>query len=482
MSKRSFAFSALFFVVLSLSGRASDDVVRVLAKTNATNTLVVNKGLLDGLRAQNKGHFILIDKDQKQLDLGQAEAVKVFNGYSIWQLKKIPEKEILENQQLILREMGAFFNHQPELPVSRRKVIGARKNSENTLTKNSERFEKGLTLEELDQNDPVEKILVEQSEWAHRESYDGEKQAVPQEIKPNLSEVTDEDFKDAYKAKRFDDLVKGEVTEQNVNPIKPEQLERTSKYIGTDESTYKALADDRYQRKVRAQAEITKQEKKGASWSDDMSDRELINFVKKNGIAHEEERRLYLMHKQYTMEATLSFGYKINDSSTTADTTTTNQMTRDFSMALEYFLGSRYQTFDHFSVEGDFRKGESIAAAGTQNARVSSTTLGATALWYPFTFPTELAKNLFFVGVGFKKGNAELATSRSSQAYSVTIFPVLTAGIRYHFEKGFGLRLMTSMESLSLTPSDPTLQTVDTLPSTVSFYDMKIIGGISYYF
>lgn len=477
MSKRALSFLALMGCTSLI--QADDNVVRLLAKTNSTSTLVVNKGLLDGLRPQDRGSFIMLLKDDKELNLGSAEAVKVFNGYSVWALKNRPAVEIAENQKLILREMGAFYNHKPEPKVRRQRIIGPRRNVENSLTKNSSRFEKGLTVEESNAQEAVEKVLLDKSEWAERESYNDEKQAVPHEISPNISS---EEFKQGLKEKRFDDVVQGGVTEQNTNPVQVERLFRLDKLMSSDESTYHALIDDRYQRKVRAEEAVIQQEKKGQAWSDDMSDRELINFVQKNGIAHEQERRLYLMHKQYSMEATLAMGFKINDSSTTADTTTTNELTRDFGMALEYFLGTRYQKFDHFSLEGEYRKAESIAAAGTYNARVNSTTLGASAYWYPFTFPTELAKNLFFVGLGFKKGSSQLTTARVSQAYAVTVFPVVSAGIRYHFEKGFGLRLMTSMESLSLTPKDPTLQTVDTLPSTVSFYDMKIIGGISYYF
>lgn len=492
LSKRSFIALLLLSLPAVCLAQGGDDVVRVLSRTSSTNTLVVNKGLLDGVRAQSKAHFILLNENQdekdekdkipKQLDLGQAEAVKVFNGYSIWQLKQHPQVEIQENQKLILREFGTFYTRQPDLKVRRQRVMGDRRNVENSLSKKSDRFEKGLSLEEWDEADPVDKVLLEQHEWAERESYDGEKQAVPHEIKPNLSEVTDEDFKDAYKGKRFGDLVKGEVKENNTNPIDRDQLYRNNKFIGTGETTYKALADDRYQRKLRADAAITQQEKKGPSWSDDMSDRELINFVKKNGVAHEEERRLYLMNKQYTMEATVSLGYKINDSTTTADTTTSSQLTRDLAVGLEYFLGTRYKKLDHFSIEGEFRRGQAIAAAGTYNATVTSTTFGANAFWYPFTYPTELEKNLVFLGLGFKKGNASLATSRSSQDYSVTVFPVFEAGIRYHFANNIGLRLMSSLESFNLTPVDSTVATVDTLPNTVSFYDMKIIGGVSYYF
>ncbi len=214
---------------------------------------------------------------------------------------------------------------------------------------------------------------------------------------------------------------------------------------------------------------------------DEMSNEELQRFVKNNGIAFEVKRREYLMNKRFNMEFTFSFGFKINNTTQSDSIGGNKGMNRDSTFGLEYFLGSKYEKLDNFSIEIDLRKGINETYLNSKNASLSEFTYGLSSFWYPFNLPATIEKNVFFVGLGLRRGSVNAETTLENANYSIAVFPILHSGIRYNFKNQWGIRILGSLESNQLTIVDPNAQSSE-FPRELIFSNFKIVGGLSYYF
>ena len=115
----------------------------------------------------------------------------------------------------------------------------------------------------------------------------------------------------------------------------------------------------------------------------------------------------------------------------------------------------------------------------TANASLNEFTYGLNTYWYPFNLPGTIFKNLFFVGLGIRQGTVAAETTLDSSSYSALVLPVISTGIRYHFDNQIGLRLLANMETFNLSQ---TSQTSGQFPASTSYTNMKVVGGFSYYF
>ncbi|MFZ4713556.1 MAG: hypothetical protein ACOYL6_07590 [Bacteriovoracaceae bacterium] len=465
---------ATFSTFLRAEG-ASDDAVRLLEFTPKHKTVMLGKGHLDGLKPTHKG-YLVIEDDGEYINLGRGEAVKVFAGYSVWSMENPISYPLKKDQIIYLRNQTEFYGHMPKLKVSRKRVIGDRISPDTQLTKHEEQFVVNQEIEGRPAAFPEKRVLIDQEEWRYREDENGRVENIPHASKKN---VKDEAFKDKFQSKRYADLVDGENEQMREDPVDMDHLHKAKK-TGSEASTYTEMNESKYQRDLRAQESLKEKKRKGLGWSDEMSDEELQSFIARNGIDFEMRRRLHLMNKRYSMEATFSFGFKLNNSTQTNYAGGNSGMNSDFGLGLEYFLGSRYQLLDHFSLEADVRKGSNEVFFVNSNASLSEFTYGMSAYWYPFMMPGTVGHNLFFVGAGARRGTVQANDSIVTADYSTVVLPVFSAGVRYHFDNQFGLRLLTSMETFNL--SLVSQSTGGQLPVNTSYSNLKVVGGLSYYF
>jgi hypothetical protein len=468
----------LFALALSSSSifaeGASDDAVRLLEFTPKHKTLILGKGHLDGLAPTHKGYLVMED-DGKFINLGRGEAVKVFAGYSVWSMEKPIDYRLEKNQIIYLRNQTEFYSHMPVLDVKRRKVIGERIDLDNLLSKDDDLYLENQEIDGKPEASPARRIVKDQADWNYRENEANEAEYVSHTTETNIS---NEEFKEKFETKRYADLVDGQNEEMTEDPVNLDKI-HSPKITGSRQSTYSDINESRYQRDVRAQEALKEKRRKGLAWSDEMSDAELASFIKKNGIDYELKRRDYFMNKRHNMEFTLSLGFKLNNSTEISSPQAKNTINNDIALGLEYFLGAHSYYLDHFSVEGDLRRGSNQVYMTTANASLNEFTYGLNTYWYPFNLPGTIFKNLFFVGLGIRQGTVAAETTLDSSSYSALVLPVISTGIRYHFDNQIGLRLLANMETFNLSQ---TSQTSGQFPASTSYTNMKVVGGFSYYF
>lgn len=434
---------------------------------------MINLGHLDKLAPGHKGYFLTKDKDD-YINLGSGEAIKVFANYSIWSMHEPIDYDLKVNQELVFEDQTNFDSLAPQMNIKRKKLIGE---LQHKLTKRDNQFIPSQKVEQPAKGTPNTRILVDRGEWTYRDNERGEAELVAKDTIVNVDNKT---FDKKFKDKRYSDLVNGVAKKQTEAPIDLDNLHKT-KAVSSKESTYNQRLEDRYERERRAEETLADKNAKGMDWSQDMSDAELTNFMKKTGIDYEIKRREHFMHNRHTMEFTTSLGFKLNDSTQANSTGAQGGMNNEFAFALEYFLSSKFMQIERFTVEADIRKGKNEAFMGSTNATLSEFSYGLNAYWYPFKRPTALETNIFFLGLGARRGSVSADNTVQSLNYTALVLPVISAGVRYHFENQFGLRLITSMETFNLSTSE-TLESSSSLPTSTSYSNLKISGGVSYYF
>lgn len=465
-----------FFIGLNVYAQ-DDDAVQILEISSTKKTISVNKGVHDGIIPGMKSIIVIADIEKQLHKIGKAEAVKSFPGQSIWYFHDESGEGLVKGQTVFLKNESYFYASGVEVKVKRERVIGPRRSVEEILAKKG-KDQKPERLKFKDQN-YSKKIMVEHSDWTKRENFDGEHQMNEEVVSKN---ITNDQFQTAFKDKRYDDLIEGDIAKANDKSIQIDDLHKPQKIV-SDESTYREIINRRKERKKIAGEVISEKAQRGEDWSDDMSDEELFSFVKDLGIEHERGRRDHFIARQHPFEITASLGLKLNNTVTGSDTTYANQTKRDYVLGLEYYLSGFGKDYDHFSVEAEIKSGTNVVTVTEtkSNASISDKTYALNAYWYPFYFPQTLKETLIFVGTGIRRGAANVSVPGADSIYSVTGFPSMIGGIRYHFYDHLGIRAMGILEKLSMSYSSSSSSTV-TSASVINYWDFRILGGISYYF
>jgi len=181
-------------------------------------------------------------------------------------------------------------------------------------------------------------------------------------------------------------------------------------------------------------------------------------------------------------ELGFTYHYNFEENEETTDTVNSSSNKFDFGLHGRIYLAQWKEWLKRFVWDINYRYAFDTADLGSQTGILKESTLGTSLEYYFFNKPTEVEKNLFFVGLGLRYGFSTIETSggASTGDYKSLSLPYLTTGWGYTLKDHWGLRLEFVYASPDLS-LDSTNSTID-LPAEVSYSELKLGGGLSYFF
>jgi hypothetical protein len=501
----------ILLVLLSLGTAMADNYnaeeqVVVLDTTRSRKTVKINLGKLDGVEYDDVAMF-LIRPNSVNLStffVGKAMAVKVYNSTSVWYFTTLKDKKAVERgDKLLMFRKADITRGYRKRKYKRRQIVanssgrfsppGRQPDDPDGLSKKGKDWPKGAPLTESQVPYDVEVDLVDLSEIKK-----GEEIVEPEDLE-TLESVYITELQESPRAQEieakalrrfFQEATSSHVKKVNDKSFNVEEFYRDGirdKDIpDVQEKSYKKnatniLKDARtrhHQRKQDIEEWISK---RGKTWSQDMSDEDLSNFIEEYGIENERFRQTAAtLHSTYH-EFQGAIGWNIKDKSNHLDNNV-HGTTFSLNLGYEYHLVKRYPPLKRFTVGISGRYSIDNLDLINKNGLYKEESLKLTITWYPFTLPSAIKTPIFFAGLGTRFGRAKIEATRLNLegSYQVSGFPCLNFGLKYRHMSGFGYYGQFALEMIDLTLQDTELDA--THPNELSFLDQKIELGLIYSF
>jgi hypothetical protein len=473
-----FLLSTLFF---NISVAAMQQVV-VQTKSESGKTLKLNIGTLQGVKT---GDFADFTQKSGTLDvpryslIGPGRVLKVFQNYSYWYFPHAQRKNLTLGKpyQLLIRRkslqgrtdvsidyrVSAYQNDR----TRKNRKHGERSDFPKDLIQQSNTFEKNVYKDSAISDADYREVKDISMDQAADQVLDADYMEV-QFLRSDTNVINRKTLAKDYK----DKLAREQHTQQidKINKLK----------YGYDELYYEVedFNDGRGAKRTRGNylSEVREEESKlskipketlsmiqknGKSWSSDMDDDDLKNYLLKTGVAKEQKRRNNVLTLQSGNEVILYLGSNLSANYLPDDE---NYQFRGFSMGVGYdlHLVRISQGMVNWSLDVKFERGSISVGQRTLNSRIIYGAFGAHLNYYFSNYPHSRNRFAWYVGAGMKRGNGEGENTNLTGKYEYEIQSIPTgqigvkyrmaAGRDYEFNStfGFGFNAKLSYEMLSV--------------------------------
>ncbi len=490
---------------------------RLLSRSTTGRTAVINIGSLDGV---SDGDVLILLKNVSQKNddfvdpatvvVAQGKIVKVLNNRSIWFLYKIFRKDELKvGERFLVTTQSQLLDGRVEPKIQQKKVlVHADKQADyvkdyhhgydkSRLVKNAENYEKVQTLGQVKKEMDQDFEIIDIGQWEgfkddlwkkmEQDAFSSSKfTGNPIYNGPSRSEFMAKKDLDTYEKLMVNYLLKVNSPGFSYETLyynkaeSPDSLLANQKPLTLNsieqakiDAQNKKIADREYYRKLLAN---------GEAWSDEYSDEDLAQIIYEKGILDEQERRQLVISRRHSYELFLNTGMNFVNNETPADPSNSQQYKVSLGASLEYNLAKRYSFLESFTSEVEMRVSNDGYAIVDTNAKSFEFSFAGSLNWYPYLPPNSVEQNLFFIGVGFRYGRSKLTVENVGEEglYALSSFPSIRLGVKYNFRNKFGLRLMTSFETLNLSRIERNV--VNILPENLSATDVRLTASVAYYF
>ena len=488
--------------------------VNIKEVSNSKKTIVMDLGLLDGLKTGKNGWLFFSNPKNpvnvKKVAFG--EAVKVFPTKSYWYLKKSLAPEYLNHgQRLLLLESDSALKGLAPIKIRQKMVyldpkrtpeeylksktmdkgipeeiikggktsVQSRSLNETNLPKHQHievtsfsKWDKKDALSLSEDGTPTDHVLSSQTEHKGRGPQSVRKQRKAQLLENLTNGVVEKgkffrDLDDLYKDIEATSLVQNGSLHPNVY--------------------------EQYLRRKRGEKEISsfalnKMIHEGDLWSVDMDRDQLRDFFVASGIAIERERQKFALQNEVGHEVFILYGINLNSH---VDPSDKNYQGSGVSLGIgyDYFLMRTTPKLNHFSLEFFLDTSNNYYDFGTKNALSNEFSLKFSINWY-LRLPSTLRKYIWYIGTGIGSGQASIKNISFSKRYTAQIseFPFLHLGLKYRFggrEKGdwfnksVGLHFLLSTGMRRLTVVE---QITDSIEASLNVGGVKFSGGVNFLF
>jgi hypothetical protein len=475
--------------------------VRLLNLSSSNQTALFNLGSFDGVKEKD---FAVIVKEIRSLDsidlrvvpVARARNVKINTDASVWILYKIYDPELLvRGDKFLILSETELLSGRRDPRFSRLTTVGRTKQTPSEIAKNGlsndhdemvklkSKYKEGRKLhdEKVITND--DGTLIDLERW---ENMKGERYRVALYKSPNQ-----EDFRREMRLATFEKLVTNYLRkindpDFNYDQFYEEQMRteysnefRKQSNSNTEYKDYLARKNAQFKNDLKIRRYQLEQ---GDVWSEDFSDEELKDNLKSISALQEKDRREYLVTNPPKYSLFLDYGFSINDSQTDKD-----PYQRDGRAAieagLEFIPFLKHQTLERFTLFSSLRRNQTAFETNGSNAGVDEFSLTAGANWYPLYAPYTVEAPVFFIGTFIRSGYATVAapTPGDKANYTVLSVPGLWGGMKYNLRSGVGLRVIASMETLSLDRYESS-KTESILPDSTQLVEARAGFGLNYMF
>jgi hypothetical protein len=472
---------------------------RVVAFSTSGKTIVLNLGLMEGIK---EGDLLVlaIKIDDKTHPMptqlvGKGKIVKVNRENSLVLLNKIYDKSLLrKNQVYFVFNDSNFLHSRSKIESTRLKIISEEGKNTTDLKDHMTQDRDKLAKKSSDYNTLYEahKIPTKTSKDFEIIDLDSwEKIGKNKKATEIYRSPYNDDFAQQRRVDTFEKMVVNYLQKINTPGFSYEKFYEEQKKDEVtqifkeknNQTSYMTYLEDLDKKKIKDEHLYQDLLNKGESWSEDFSDEELSGMVKKVGVLFETERRKTLYAKNANHQMYGSVGLNVADNQNREDQENSTKATFDINIGSEYFWFKDHARLNLTSFDSSFRMNNDGVSIGAYNAFVREYSFAFAFQWYPFVPPTVVEKNIVFMGVGARVGMAQLTIGNPNESANYTLLglPIFRLGIKYQFRSGYGLRLMTSMETLTLdTISSQSPEAF--LPARTKLVDARIGIGVSYFY
>ncbi len=505
-------FLTLFLNIVIVNAQHGD-VVRIKEISTSKKSLIVDNGKFEGVTIGTKGKLYFVDKTAgfdkpSYVFIADGEAIKVHNNHSYWFLKNIENYSLIEKG----REIVIF-----RITTDKRRNLKVRQTHK--VSQSQDKDVRGQSVPEdlvfledqfrssskLFESYPTREQDIESVENAKfngaGEEYDEKfnevkkiKYIPPRKFDKKVSEI-----KKKKELEVFDLTTKGST--DKINNLKNGiyslyQGQERSGDVGRDKndlpSIYEKIRDEEIAKAEISPRAVAKLKQEGPLFSSGLTDDQLREFYIRSGIEKELRRQKEVLEEKASHEINIRYATGISDHSTTDDP---NHQSADYSISVgyEFHLANSLESLENFTIELTLEQGVGHYDLGGVNGRFTEAAIKGHANWYFWNSPSKLNKYLPYVGVGFKRGNADVTSFALSSDYSFSYvgLPSFHTGIKYRFKAGdtvddwvkigFGLNFMISQEATTYSIID-TVSSEDNINSQFSISQTKMLVGVNLYF
>lgn len=486
----------LFFLFTSVELFASDLTVRLLQRSNSGKTLVVDKGAWEGAKLNDIALIIRPETTQtgqtKLRPIARLRSVKLFDTTSIWVILEEFEKlEFKDKMKVYLLTESDLLQGRKELSMGRSSLVSNISEAKD-FTKNQMKQDQLHLSKKKDNYDEAKvlhknrKIPSKDIELLDIDKWEGSEASRHVSRSSLYRSQYAEDFSTRKRIATFDKMAahfieKFSHPHFNRDYFFDEQKRDANNDFFQDSSLKNTLYDRTVMERAKdreAQAKLLREFKeKGPAWSDDYSDEELSELVTRAGVTSEILRQEEKVMSRYRGNFIASFNLNIFDNENNLDPDNHQNNRYDLEVGMEFWPFKKFDNaISKFTLELAFRRGKDGFEADYYNALSTDYSLSGFINFYPFRTPSDVNRNVFFLGLGLRTGyaNLEIPSIGEKGNYQLLSFPALRAGFKYSFYNGYGARMTFTYENSNFSRIETNQLTTGALKDNLSLTEGKL--------
>lgn len=493
------SFLLLMLVVtsnaLALSG------ARLINQSSSGRTVLFNLGIHDGVK---EGDYAVIVKEIRNLEtrdlrivpVAKARNVKINTGNSVWILYKIFDSELLikGDKYLILAE-STMLSGRRDPRLGRISVITEKDkvayqttealgDDKDRLSRLKTQYPEVAPVHERDRRSDGDGELLDVEGW---KKFKGSKYRTALYKSPYQK-----DFQRELRLETFQKMVTAYLNKVNEPGFNYDQFyDEQKKDAFANEFRQRSNFNSEYESFLSYQAQKATSDaklyrsllEKGESWSEDFSDEELKAVLNSVSVLQEKDRKDFVMSDPNRHTVFLGYGMGFSDSQTEKDTGFRRDHLYQVDLDFETIPIIKHETLERFTLNASVRSNKTAFESENQNVSFDETSFTLGANWYPLYAPYVTEAPVIFLGLYFRSGwgQAVAPTVNEKANYTVLSAPGVRAGMKYNFRNNLGIRLMGTLESMSLDSYEQSK--IDAvLPNSTSLPDGKLNFALAYSF
>ncbi len=489
---------------------------KILQVSSSGKSIRINRGELDGVREGDKGKFLFQTKTDtlNVYYVAAGEAVKVFTRESYWFLRELKSDEFVKKgNELIITSTEETLEGRRPIKINQEQVVLLTgETGQKYISENKNVIPQNLIKAEGEHTSvSVETVQKESRLYDfNSKSFINWAQGRPTEIEgyfgelgtAHISELKGVDRKEWIAKKDRERLynaqIDGVVEKYNELEYGMQSLYR---YQGSSDAfrgnfpkglgMYQKHKDKMVELQSVSPRAIRKVEEQGQMWSADMSDEELREYIITSGLGREYRRQKFALENRVNNEIILRYHSDLSLNTTITDNDY-NSAGHALSLVYEFHLLRLHSVMTPFSIEFDITVSNDYYNLGEEiNVKSQERSFGSALNWYFVENPSGINKYLWYVGLGYGAGRAEIIGRNLEHQYQYQVkrVPSYRLGLKYRFRAGdeadnlvsygLGLNAMFSYESVHLLANEALYDNID---GVKHFADKKLSLGISFYF
>jgi hypothetical protein len=433
--------------------------IQILETSSSGKSLIADRGTLEGVKIGDLAKLYFKESGEDSLKnkyfyIGEGEVIKVHRNYSFWYLRKLKNFNFLKKNNYLYMITMADDKRRPlvgrGVQVFRHKKSSmqdiedaANKGVPKDLIFGEDDFvaqteiNKTITTKDQDFDLRLHRTWKKRgTEWD--EEYQQEKVTFftdQKESGPYIERIIKNREREV-----FSSTAKGNIDKHNKLPYSLRtfyaDVDRGEFSQATAKTMINSYAQKRDDHFVDPRA-INRLNKEGKRFSASLNDRQLREYFIDMGIEKEVSRQKDALKEKVGHEFNFHYTSAIT-SHTTADDPNFQSTDYAVSLGYEYHLYNANESFRNFTAEVVLERGISHYDLGGVNARLVEGSVKFYLNWYFWNAPQKIDHFMPYMGLGFRRGNADGESPDLSKEYQFQLlaFPSFKAGLKYRFKAG----------------------------------------------